>query len=230
MLHTFVDRIWYTEQPLRFFGLEIGARMTIVDISGEGELLLHSPILPNDGLLSEINNLGTVKHIVAPNLLHHLYVGHWKEKYPNANLYCCPGLERKRRDIKFDTIIEQDKTYAWSKVAQHHIVQGTPKFNEVVFFFPQHKTLLVADLGIHIHESSPFLTRCIFKAMGMFKKFGWSKLEKRFFIKDKKLFETSARKILEWDFDNILLSHGKLVESGGHKIFENAFQDKTRGP
>jgi hypothetical protein len=33
----------------------------------------------------------------------------------------------------------------------------------------------------------------------------------------------TVRKILQWDFDRIILSHGDIVESGGKSRFKNAF-------
>ena len=81
----------------------------------------------------------------------------------------------------------------------------------------------MTDLGINICDSSPFVTRCVFKAMGMFKKFGWSKFEKWLFIRDSELFAASIQKILCWDFEKIVLSHGQVIESNGRNLFKNAF-------
>ena len=41
--------LWVTESPLRFLGLEIGARMTVVRLPGP-KLLLHSPIAASPDL------------------------------------------------------------------------------------------------------------------------------------------------------------------------------------
>ncbi len=59
-LHTF-------EAPLRFFGVEIGSRMTVIDI--DGDLLLHSPIELDPARLAP---LGTPRWLLAPSRMHHL--------------------------------------------------------------------------------------------------------------------------------------------------------------
>ncbi len=228
MLRKFADNIWIADQSLTFFGLEMGARMTVVAIDGTKDLLIHSPIRPTDELLTEIDRLGIVKHILAPNLFHHLYIDGFKQNYPEAKLYCAPGIETKRSDIQFDEVIEEDKEYPWSHVAEHHLVLGCPRSNEVVLFFRDQKTLLVTDLGINIHENSPWMTRTVFKAMGMFKTFGWSRFEKWLFIRDRDRFAASTAKILRWDFDKIILSHGQLVQDNGRSLFSKAFGEPER--
>ena len=77
--------------PLRFLGLEVGARMTIVRLSGS-KLLLHSPIEETPELVREVRALGTVAHIIAPNRLHHLFVGEWQEIFRRPPPSWPPGL------------------------------------------------------------------------------------------------------------------------------------------
>jgi hypothetical protein len=91
--------LWVAEAPLRFLGLELGARMTVIRLAGPN-LFVHSRIAATLELLREVRDLGTVAHIVAPNCFHHLFVGDWQRAFPEASLYGAPGLERKRPDLK----------------------------------------------------------------------------------------------------------------------------------
>jgi hypothetical protein len=43
-----------------------------------------------------------------------------------------------------------------------------------------------------------------------------------FFLKDKYEFKKSIDYILEWDFEGIIISHGKLIERDGKDIFREA--------
>ena len=198
--------------------------MTVVDLNGSGDLMLHSPIQPTPKMIEAINQLGKVNHIISPNLFHYLFVKDFAKAFPQAKTYCAPGLEKKIKGFTYDEVIEENKTYPWSDVADFHVVNGSPLTNEVIFNFRQQKTLLVTDIGIHICESSPFLTRFLFKLLGAYKRFGWVELEKKIFIKDRTAFQQSMDTVLKWDFDKIILSHGDPVLSEGHSLFAQSFQ------
>lgn len=201
--------------------------MTILDFSGSRDLLVHSPVELNAHTLKQLRELGTVRYVVAPNKLHHLYVANFMKSFPRALLFIAPGLEKKRTDLKNAEILKNSEEYPWSPFIKHHVVSGVPICNEVILFHSESRTLIVTDIGLHIGDNNSFYTRLAFKAMGMFGKFGWSSLEKRLFIKDYKKFDTSVLEILKWDFDKIILSHGDVVRSGGKKQFQNAFARYT---
>ena len=223
MIESQGNGIWTVHQPLKIVGTEIGTRMTIIDYTGQGDLMVHSPVRPNDELVAEVKKLGTVKHIVAPNRWHHMFVKKFRAHFPEARTYCAPGLEKKRADINFDEILENGKTYPWSDSVQHTFVEGSPILNEVIFCHKGSRSLIVTDIGLHICEDSPLWTRIAFKAMGAFKKFGWSAPEKWLFIKDKNTFQNSMNEVLKWDFDQIMLCHGHIVKSNGYEEFKRAF-------
>lgn len=223
MLNRLDAAIWTLDQPFRFFGLEIGARMTVLDLSGNGDLWIHSPVHLSASHLSALVELGTVAYIIAPNRWHHLYLTAFKAHFPKARYFSAPGLEAKRKDFAFDGILDNAVTYPWSKVLQHHLVQGIPQLNEVVFFHAPSRTLIVTDLGLHICEDQPFMTRVMFRMMGTYRKFGWTALEKRIFIKDAAAFQNSINSILAWDFDRIILAHGRTVPTQGKAVFQKAF-------
>ena len=222
-LNSIDDGLWIADQPLRYLGVEMGARMTVLRIPDSKELVVVSPIQPTTDLCDQLRTIGTVSSIVAPNLLHHLFIQDFQLAFPRAKLYGPPGLQSKRPEIQFDGLLEENKTYPWSDAAKHHIVQGFPKCNECVLYLPHLKTLIVSDLGFHICNDKPFLTRTFFKALGHFERFGWSSLEKRLYIKDKHAFAESMQRICNWDFDKIVMAHGLPILENGKQLFKNAF-------
>jgi hypothetical protein len=48
---------------------------------------------------------------------------------------------------------------------------------------------------------------------------------RHFLIKDKAAVRESADRVLEWDFDRILLTHKDIVERGGREAFRFAYED-----
>ena len=74
MMKEFIkNKIFIDEIPLRFYGMQLGTRMTIIKLKND-KLFLHSPTKLNPRLIEQIDNLGKVAFIVAPNKLHHLFL------------------------------------------------------------------------------------------------------------------------------------------------------------
>ena len=67
------DQIWIFEYPVRFGGMDLFARTTIIKL-GNGELIVHDPSNIDDAIKNEIDSLGIVKYIIAPGNYHHLFV------------------------------------------------------------------------------------------------------------------------------------------------------------
>lgn len=66
------DQIWIYEYPVRFAGMNIFGRMTIIKLDDEA-LIVHSPCEISDLVKDEIDAIGDVKYIVAPESYHHLF-------------------------------------------------------------------------------------------------------------------------------------------------------------
>lgn len=81
MLTPIADDLWVQDQPLRFLGLQVGARMTVIR-TADGGLFVHSPLRPDEVLFRAVDAIGPVRAIVAPNRFHHLFIGPWAERYP----------------------------------------------------------------------------------------------------------------------------------------------------
>ncbi len=107
MIKALDNNLWVVEQPLRYFGLEVGTRMTIVRLSN-GALAVISPIAINDQIEQQIGRLGAVEHIVAPNLYHYLYAADFKSCYPTAAFWATSGLREKKPNIPIDKVINPD--------------------------------------------------------------------------------------------------------------------------
>lgn len=138
--------------------------------------------------------------------------------------YSAPGLAQKRPDFNFDAEIGETQTYPWNPQLSHAQVNGTPFYNEVVFFHPFSRTLILTDLAVHICESNSFFTRLWLKLIGVYGKFGWAKIEKKIFIRNSSAFQKSIAKISDWDFDKIIVAHGRLIHSAGKNYFNQAFE------
>ena len=217
------DRLWFREMPLRLYGIELGTRMSVVRLSGEGGgLWLHSPVALDQRLREELDELGRVRFVVCPNLGHHMFVGDYFSAYPDAGFYAAPGLPEKRSDLPFDGVLGDESELGWTRDLEQAVFRGTRMVREVVFCHQESRTLIVADLVQSADSASPMLTRLEKRLTGTYKRPGMP-LPFRLGFRDKAAARASVERILSWDFDRILLCHGPIVESGGKAVFREAY-------
>ena len=221
MLQQLSSHLWVIERPQSFGGLEVGTRMSVIRLEG-GMLWLHSPVTLDPPLRKELDALGTVGFAVAPNRYHHLYVGHVTEAYPEAQLYAAPGVERKRPDLHFEAILDDEAPSGWAGQIEQLLFRGFPFANEVVFFHPESRTLILTDLAFYIDADSPALTRFAFLLLGGYGRFGPTLLE-RVLIRDRKAAAESLERILSWDFERVVLAHGRLLERDGRAALRRSY-------
>jgi Domain of unknown function (DUF4336) len=209
------------EQPLRFLGLELGARMTLVRLA-EGGLLLHSPIRPTEQLLAAVRSLGHVAAIVAPNRFHHLFAGDWLGACPGSRLFVAPGLEAKRPDLAVAGVLGDEPEPLWKGVLEQALIQGYPLSNEVVFFHPASRTLIASDLAFHMTADRPARTRLVFRLSGGYGRLAPTFVE-RLFVRDRAGYRASLERVLEWPFERVIVAHGAVLESDGRRELARGF-------
>ncbi|MCY7276488.1 MAG: DUF4336 domain-containing protein [Phormidesmis sp. CAN_BIN44] len=224
-----IDRdIWVAEQPLQYFGLSVGTRMTAVRLANH-ELVVISPIQVSDALMIRLDELGTVRHIIAPNLYHYLFAADFKTSYPNATLWATSGLEVKKPDLLVDQIIKGDSSL-WNGI--EHVffdgfrtlgLTGFDSLNECVFFHAASRTLILTDTAFHFDESFPMITQLATRVLGGYKSLSPSFLE-RVATTEKEKVRGAVEKVLGWDFERVIMAHGSIVEQNGKEKFKQGYE------
>ena len=98
---------------------------------------------------------------------------------------------------------------------------GMPGVNEWAFFHNESKTLILTDLLFNICNSKSWITRMVMRLNRAYNKLSMTRIS-RSFIEDKQLWQSSIQKILDWDFDKIILAHGDPILENGKSEFEQA--------
>jgi len=212
-LSTVADDLWVVDRPFKVIGVWLGTRMTVVRLP-DGRLLLHSTVKLDDELRAEIDALGPVAFIVAPNKVHHLFVGDYVAAYPDAQLFGAPGLAKKRKDLPFAGELSPEPQPEWRDVLEQNLLEGAPLMNEVDFLHKPSRTLLVTDLAFNISASPHWWTRRYLRMMGAWGGFGQSKMV-HWSVRDRAAARASVDRILAWDFDRVIVTHGDVLDSGG---------------
>ena len=221
MLRPLDEDIWIADASLRFGGIEVGARMTVVRLP-DGRILLHSPIAASDALVGGIEKLGPVAFLVAPNRVHHLYVAEWTRACPDAALFVAPGLDTKRPDLAIAGVLGDSPEPGWAAVLDQVVLRGIPFTNEVVFFHRPTATLIATDLAFNVGPSSPFATRLFFHLLRTYDRLSPTFLE-RFLVRDRPAFRAALERILAWPFERVVVAHGDVKEHGGRAELEAGY-------
>jgi len=214
--------LWVVERPMRVLpGLDIGTRMTLVRV-GDGGVVLHSPVEADEAMRKAVDAVGPVRAIACPNQVHHLFAAGWKAAYPEARLLAAPGLAAKRRDLAFDGLLGDDPDPGWGDALATAHVRGIPILEEVAFLHPASRSLLLTDLAFHpTGASSPGLRR--WARISRIRGFGPNALV-RLGIRDRAAVRRSLDRVLAWDFDRVVVTHGEVLESGGRAALRRAWE------
>jgi len=200
---------------------DFSTRMTVIRLA-DGGLFLHSPVRLTDGLRAELDEIGAVRAIVAPNKAHHLFVGDYVAAYPEARLYGAVGLQEKRKDLVFFGLLGDDPRAEWRGELEQCRVRGAPMLNEVAFYHPATRTLILTDLAFNVPEGHVWGIPLVFKLMGGAGQFGPHRFV-RWAIRDQKAARESLGFIMRWDFDRIIVAHGDILETGGRQKLRDAY-------
>lgn len=218
-LNEMAPDLWTATQSLRFLGLEVGCRMTVVRLPS-GALVLISPLPLKNGDRARLDSLGTVNHLIAPNRFHHLYFGEAQTLYPQARAWGVDGLSQKRPDLRFDDTLDQPGDF--EGVLHYLPFQGfasiTPKgiqtLYETVFWHQPSQTVILTDVAFNFDDTFPFSSRLAARVLGSYQTLRPTRLEKWGSF-DKKAVEQSIRQVLDWEFERVIPGHGSIVETNG---------------
>lgn len=224
-LQAFGLGIWTCEGPDVPFlpGFPYPTRMVIVRLADDG-LFVWSPIALDADLRAEVDALGPVRDLVAPNRIHHLSLGEWRAAWPEARLHAAPGLARKRRDLAFDTELGDTPDPAWAGDLDQVLVAGSVFMSEVVFFHRASQTAIFADL---IENFAPDhftgwrgrlarLDGIVAPDPGAPREWRWSFL-------DRDRARSALDRILAWPIDRVVMAHGTMIVSDGSAFVRKAF-------
>ena len=225
MLKPFGPEIWIADgTSVSTGGFRYGTRTAVIRLP-DGGLFIWSPIRLTPDLRAHVDALGAVRHLVAPNSLHHMFVDDWRSAYPDARIYAPPGLRAKRKDIDFAGDLGDDPPPEWVGDVDQVVVPGNRITTEVVFFHRKSATALFTDL---VQQFPP----------GWFG--GWREIVARLdlmtesepavprkfrvMFSDRAAARAALARIQAWRAEKVLMAHGTPVEHDGRAFIGRAFR------
>lgn len=207
------DGLWVHEEPLSIMGARAGRRMSVVRLE-DGGLLVHSPT-PRAAVRDELDALGPVRFAVAASAIHgHLSLG----DYAEAELWAAPGLDVRRKDLVFAGVLGSVPDPRWAGVLDQAAAMGHRLLTEIVFLHKPSRSLLIGDLAVNVEPGN--LSERLWAGPG-----GRLRPARpyRLDIRDRRQARAAIDRILEWDFDRIVVGHGDVIETGGREALRSAY-------
>lgn len=221
MLIPTAENVWTVDHEVRLPpGIPLPARMTLLRLT-DGRLVIISPVPISDELGSAIDRLGPVGFLVAPNLLHHLYLRAAAARWPQARLLAPRGLAEKLGGLPEHGILDDGAPADWAGQLEILTVQGFKGLGETVFFHRQSRTLVLTDLLFNIVSPRVWTLGLVLRIMGTHGRLARSRMLTSM-IKDPAAAESSYRQLLQWDFDRLIVAHGEVRESGARAAVAEA--------
>ena len=225
MLEKIADNVYTISKPFKIAGLPLGVKSTVLVLK-DGRVLLHSPVALSKEEVAEIQALGQVSFVVAPNLLHHLFLSEAVEHFPKATVLFASGLDKKKADFSFQNArvldFETFKDLGLGEELEMIPIAGMPKMNEVVLYHKKSRTLLVTDLMFNLQGIKGFLPRLMCKTFGTLNKPAVSRMFLSM-VKNKPAFAESIKDVKNLQFNHIVMAHGQSIQGNGQEIFSGVF-------
>ena len=214
MLQQITPDLWHAVHFFRLAGATVSTRMTVVRLA-DGKLWLHSPVPLSAQMRAQLALLGEVAYIVAPSKMHHLFLSACAAAYPSARLFGAPGLAKKRPDVAGLRTLGPVSEPGWQHDLEQLQVRGLPIGNEVVWFHHASRTLILTDLCQFWQGELGFGAALFATLTGVRKRLAVPH-SVRLSVRDKDAVAESARQMLRWPFERVVMAHNAIIERDAH--------------
>jgi hypothetical protein len=219
--------VWIVDGPeIDLYRMPFPTRMTVVRLSS-GALWLHSPIAFSAALLDEVQALGPVRHLIAPNWLHYAYVQDWADAVPAAETWAAPGVAERAKGrgvrLRVDHGLQDAAPDAWADDLVQMIVPGSRIHREAVFFHTSSRTLILTDLIENFEPHKlPWHLQLTTWVAGNQDPDGSMPRDMRLTF-DKAALADAVRRMIGWAPERVILSHGRWYARNGAEELRRAF-------
>jgi hypothetical protein len=195
-----------------------------------GGLFLWSPTEPDEGLRSEVDALGPVRHLVSPNKIHYSHMSAWTRAYPGATAWASPGARERAAargaDVAFDADLGDEPEGAWSEDLDQLLFRGSRFMEEIVFFHRKTRTLVLADLIENFEPGKvgrPW--RWLVRLAGAADPDGKAPIDLRLtFSGGKEAARASFERMVAWSPERVIMAHGRPYGRNGTEELRRAFR------
>ncbi len=223
------DDVWVVDSLLTgLLGKLLPARMAVIRLPS-GDLVLHSPTRFRPSLQAELEGLGVIRHLVAPNSVHWLFLRDWQRACPSACTWAAPGLRKRwqvrRGGLRLDHDLPANAPMAWDGI-ELITVPGGLGFREVALFHRPSSTLVLTDLVLNLEPHKlPGWFRPVARRFGMVTPEGMPPPYVRAVIKLRRQEAAlAAAALVALAPQRVLFAHGKPFERDGAAALQRSLR------
>ncbi|WP_262690070.1 DUF4336 domain-containing protein [Kordiimonas aestuarii] len=222
------DGIWVAEgRCVNFHSLPFPTRCVIVRLA-DGDIWVWSPTELTAELQEAVRTLGTVRYLVSPNKIHHLFMGDWQKAFAGAELWGPASTTKKRDDLGFTGTLDDGMPDAWhTDLAMAHM-RGSFVMDELVFFHKASRTTILADLSENFSEDflranwKPWQRR-LARLAGVVEGKAKTPLDWRFTFWRRDKARKTRDTILGWPTKQVIMAHGTWQRTDGQAFLRKVF-------
>ena len=170
-----------------------------------------------------MQSLGAVPYLVSPNKIHHLFLGEWAARWPEAEIYASPGLAKRRPDLNFTAELDDHPPTVWEGQIDQVVFRGSLFMDEVVFFHRASSTCLVCDL-IQRHDPADQSgwKGWLMRLDGLVGAGGSTPREWRASFIHRKRARLALGEVLSWNPERLVIAHGEWAPSKGAAVLRRS--------
>lgn len=223
MLEEFGPSLYSADGPVvSFYGFPYPTRMAVARLS-DGSAWVWSPVALTDELARAVEAVGPVRNIVTPNKIHHLFLGAWSDRWPNARVHASPGLSRRKPELRFDAELGDEPDPTWATDIDQVIFHGSVAMQEVVFFHRASRTAIICDLiQRHPADKMSGWKGKLMQLDGLVGEGGSTPREWRASFLWRSAARDARQKVLGWKPDRLLIAHGECAQTDATSIISRA--------
>ena len=218
--------IWIADGPAvtGVAGFRFPTRMAAIRLA-DGGLFIWSPVALSPALKAEVEALGPVRHLVAPNSLHYMALPEWQRAFPAAKTHAAPGLAGAAPAIVFDAELGEAPPSDWAADMDQVVMHGNTITTEVVFFHEKSGTAIFTDLLQQFPEGWFRGWRALVAKLDLMREAEPAVPRKfRLAFRDRVAARDGIARILAWPAERVLMAHGTPVMVDGRAFLARAFR------
>lgn len=199
-------------------------RMTIF-LLASGEVAVHSAIAMDEAGMAALEEIGRPAWVLVPNTMHFSDASWYGERYPSAHVLVPAAARGKlfEKVRRIDGSVDED----WPEALRGELaivpLEGV-RNAEIAFVHAPSRTLVLTDAVFHYYDRDlPILARTFMRLNRAYDRFGPSRIFTSFVVSNPDALRASIEALLEHDFDRVIMSHGRMLDTGGKAAMRDAF-------
>ncbi len=216
------DDVALLQFPWRVAGIDFRRNVSLLRLR-DGRLIIHStaPFDPED--LATIRDFGEPAWLVEATWMHDTFAREGRAPFPDLPYLAPKGFSETSGIATTSLLSPPDE---WIGEVETMEIAGLRWNHEHVFFHRGARVLVLADALTHFPPETRGWPRFFVHHLMRLPRLVGTSIFFRMIIRDRTAFARSMRKLLEWDFEQIVVGHGEPIQKGAKTIFAQALRDR----